>query len=80
MTTIHIHAETPVPPGPILAALTDFTDRRLEYWPILGRRQVQNGRRRRGACPGGAMSVLRSLAYPIPGWRGDAGHSARRAW
>ena len=38
MTTIHIHAETPVPPGPILAALTDFTDRRPDYWPNLGGR------------------------------------------
>ena len=33
MTTIHIHAEAPVPPGPILAALTDFTDRRPDYCP-----------------------------------------------
>ena len=41
MTTIHIHAETPVPPGPILAALTDFTDRRLDYWPNLDRRLFQ---------------------------------------
>ena len=38
MTTVHIHAEAPVPPGPILAALTDFTDRRPDYWPNLDRR------------------------------------------
>jgi len=43
-------------------------------------KQVPNDRRRRGACPGGAMSVLRSLAHPIPGWRGDASNSARQAW
>jgi hypothetical protein len=35
------HAETPVPPGRILAALTDFTDRRFDYWPNLDRRLFQ---------------------------------------
>ena len=38
MANVHIHAEAPVPPGRILAALTDFTDRRLDYWPNLDRR------------------------------------------
>jgi hypothetical protein len=28
-------------PGRILAALTDFTDRRLDYWPSLDRRLYQ---------------------------------------
>jgi hypothetical protein len=41
MTDVRIHAETPVPPGPILAALTDFTQRRLDYWPNLDRRLYQ---------------------------------------
>jgi hypothetical protein len=35
MTTIHVHADAPVPPGRIAGALTDFTGRRLAYWPNL---------------------------------------------
>ena len=41
MANVHIHAETPVPPERILAALTDFTDRRFDYWPNLDQRLYQ---------------------------------------
>jgi hypothetical protein len=35
MTTIHVHADAPVPPQRILGALTDFIGRRPAYWPNL---------------------------------------------
>ena len=41
MATAHVRADTPVPPGRIRAALTDFTDRRPDYWPNLDRNRYQ---------------------------------------
>ena len=41
MATVHVRADTPVPPERIRAALTDFTDRRPDYWPNLDRNRYQ---------------------------------------
>ena len=37
MATVHVRADTSVPPERIRTALTDFTDRRPDYWPNLDR-------------------------------------------
>jgi hypothetical protein len=40
MPTIRAHAEGPVPPERVVAALTDFSEARLERWPNLRGRFV----------------------------------------
>src|SRR5436190_2047591 len=40
MPTIHAHAEGPAAPDAVVAALTDFSDKRLERWPNLRDRYI----------------------------------------